>query len=30
MNWDRGCATVVLVSFVGVDSFVQRDSVLAL
>ena len=30
MNWDHGCATIVLVSFVGVDSFVQGDSVLAL
>ena len=30
MNRDCGCATIVLVSFVGVDSFVQWDSVLAL
>ena len=30
MNRDRGCATVVVVSFVGIDSFVQQDSVLAL
>ena len=30
MNWDRGRATVVLVSFVGADSFVKQDSVLTL